>query len=158
MPLIEDTFIILCCPEQDYLRLILDLLCACVLNVFPWKIENSNIRAVWDAGKCVTDHSLYSWSEHEQCPCHYMTKNEKKRKGKKPKGYKQEATKTFYTTCYWLIVTCSLLLSCHCILNFNKIWANIRGHFFAISGIFFWKVSNGILNVIHNVMILQCDN
>lgn len=152
------TLIILCCPEQDYLRLILDLLCACVLNVFPWKIENSNIRAVWDAGKCVTDHSLYSWSEHKQCPCHYMTKNEKQRKEKKPKRYKKETTKAFYTTCYWVIVTCSLLLSCHCILNFNKIWANIRGNFFAVSGIFFWKVSNGIVDVIHNVMILQCDN
>lgn len=59
MPFIEDTVIILCCPEQDYLRLILDLLCACMLNVFPWKIENSNIGAAWDSGKCDTDHSLY---------------------------------------------------------------------------------------------------
>lgn len=95
MPLIEETFIILCCPEQDYLRLILDLLCACVLNVFPWKIENSNIRAVWNAGKRVTDHSLYIWryfSEHEQCPCHYMTKK-KKKKIKKKKSPKDTSKK-----------------------------------------------------------------
>lgn len=37
MPLIEDTVIILCCPEQDYLRLILDLLCACMY--FPEKYK-----------------------------------------------------------------------------------------------------------------------
>lgn len=59
MPLIEDTVIILCCPVQDYLRLILYLLCACMLNVFPCKTENSNIGTVWDSGKCDTDHSLY---------------------------------------------------------------------------------------------------
>lgn len=38
MPLIEDTVIILCCPEQDYLRLILDLLGVCVCEMyFPKK-------------------------------------------------------------------------------------------------------------------------
>lgn len=35
MPLTEDTVIILCCPEQDYLRLILDLLRACIGNALP---------------------------------------------------------------------------------------------------------------------------
>lgn len=46
MPLIEDTVIILCCSEQDYLRLILDLLCVFMLNVIPRKTEDSNIGKV----------------------------------------------------------------------------------------------------------------
>lgn len=52
-----------------------------------------------------------------------------KRKKKKPKGYRQETIEAFYTRCYWVIVTYCLLLSCHCILSFNKIWPNIRGIF-----------------------------
>lgn len=139
MPLIEDTVIILCCPEQDYLRLILDLLYACTLNVFPWKIENSNIGAVGDSGKCDTDHSLYvvggisvNMSNALVITVH-QKKKEKKRKRKKkwmPKGYKQETSQACCKTCYWVIVTYSLLLSCHCILSFNKIWANFFLLFF----------------------------
>ena len=71
-----------------------------------------------------------------------------------PKGYKQETTQACCKTCYWVIVTYSLLLSCHCILSFNKIWANF---FFSVSLVFFWKVSDGIMNVIHNVIILHCN-
>lgn len=56
-------------------------------------------------------------------------KKEKKEGKKKPKGYKQETIEAFYTTYYWVIVTYSLQLSCHCTLSFNKEWANIRGSF-----------------------------
>lgn len=30
-------------------------------------------------------------------------------------------------------------------------------YFFAISVVFFWKVSDDIMNIIHNVIILQCN-
>lgn len=97
---------------------------------------------------------VYSWryfSEREQCPCHYTTKTKTN-----PKGYKQEGIQACRKTCYWVIVTYSLLLSCHCILSFNKTWANLF-FFFTVSVVFLWKVSDGIMNVIHNVIILQCN-
>lgn len=132
MPFIEDTVIILCFPEQDYLRLILDLLCACMLNVFPWKIENSNIGTVWDSGKCDTDHSLYvvggisvNMSNTLVITLQKNPNQTKTNKKRMPKGYKQETVQACCKTCYWVIVTYSLLLSCHCILSFNKIWAGL---------------------------------
>lgn len=54
--------------------------------------------------------------------------DKKEKEGKKAKRI-QATIKALYTACYWVIVTYSLLLSCHCILIFNKIWASIRGSF-----------------------------